>query len=234
MVWHVRFQIEKRSCGSEVIVSQSWKSSKKWMCESGWVMWRWCTLNTATIRKQLLGEYHHNSFQLHMQRKDESFDGCRFCAPAKCTPKLRQIVHREGECDARLPFHQFFDSSCTKLNKGQWHHFECAQEERAAFFYAFIKSEQKKVAKLHVLEAPKNSLVGSVARLPFHQFFDSSCTKLNKGQWHHFECAQEERAAFLYAFIKSEQKKSGKIACFGGTQKQPCGLCCATPVSSVL
>jgi hypothetical protein len=72
------------------------------------------------------------------------------------------------------------------------------------------------VAKLHVLEAPKNSLVGSVVRLPFRQFFDSSRTKLNKCQWHHFECAQEERAAFLYKFMKAEQKKSGNIACFGG------------------
>jgi hypothetical protein len=63
------------------------------------------------------------------------------------------------------------------------------------------------VAKLHVLEAPKNSLVGSVVRLPFREFFDSSCTKLNKCQWHHFECAQAETAAFLCVFMKSEQKK---------------------------
>ena len=33
-----------------------------------------------------LGEHHHILFQRHMQRKDESFNGCRFCAPAKCTP----------------------------------------------------------------------------------------------------------------------------------------------------
>ena len=168
MVWQVRFHIEKRCCGSEVIASQSWKSSKKWMCESGWVMWRWCTLNPATIRKQLLGEHHHIPFQLHTQRKHESFNGCRFCAPAKCTPKVRQLVHSGGWGDARLPFREFFDSSCTKLNK---------------------------------------------------------C------QWHHFECAQEETAAFLCVFMKGEQKKSGKIACFGGAQKQPCGLCCATAVS---
>ena len=73
---------------------------------------------------------------------------------------------------------------------------------------------------------------GCDARLPFRQFFDSSRTKLNKCQWHHFECAQEERAAFLYVFMKAEQKKSGKIACFAGAQKQSCGLRCATPVSS--
>ena len=92
-------------------------------------------------------------------------------------------------------------------------------------------SYKNKVAKLHVLEAPRNSLVGSVVRLPFREFFDSSCTKLNKCQWHHFECAQEETSAFLCVFIKGEQKKSGKIAGFGGAQTQPCGLCCATPVS---
>ena len=138
------------------------------MCESGWVMWRWCTLNPATIRKQLLGEHHHIPFQLYTQRKHESFNGCRICAPAKCTPKVRQLVHSGGWGDARLPFREFFDSSCTKLNK---------------------------------------------------------C------QWHHSECAQEETAAFLCVFMKGEQKKSGKIACFGGAQKQPCGLCCAKPVS---
>ena len=26
-----------------------------------------------------------------MQRKDESFNDCRFCAPAKCTPKSAKI-----------------------------------------------------------------------------------------------------------------------------------------------
>jgi hypothetical protein len=78
MVWQVRFHIEKKCCGSEVIASQSWKSSKKWMCESGWVMWRWCTLNPATKCMQLLGEHHCITFQLHMQKKDESFNACRF------------------------------------------------------------------------------------------------------------------------------------------------------------
>jgi len=110
MVWQVRFHIEKRCCGSEVIASQSWKSSKKWMCESGWVMRRWCTLNPATKRKQLLGEHHYITFQLHMQRKHESFNGCRFCAPAKCTQKSAKIVHSGGWGDARLPFREFFDS----------------------------------------------------------------------------------------------------------------------------
>jgi hypothetical protein len=78
MVWHVRFQIEKRCCGSEVIASQSWKSCKKWMCESGWVMWRWCTLNPALKYMQLLGDHHCITFQLHMQKKDERFNACRF------------------------------------------------------------------------------------------------------------------------------------------------------------
>ena len=72
------------------------------------------------------------------------------------------------------------------------------------------------------------------ARLPFRQFFDSSHTKLIKCQCHHLECAQEQRAAFLWVFIEGKQNKSGKIACFGGAQKQPCGLCCTTAVSWVL
>jgi hypothetical protein len=69
--------------------------------------------------------------------------------------------------------------------------------------------------------------MGSVVRLPFREFFDFSRTKLIKCQWHHLESAQEETAAFLYVFMKGEQNKSGEIACFGGAQKQPCGLCCA-------
>jgi hypothetical protein len=35
-----------------------------------------------------------------------------------------------------------------------------------------LKSNKKKVAKLHVFRAPKNSHVADVARLPFGQFFD--------------------------------------------------------------
>ena len=82
------------------------------MCESGWVMRRWCTLNPATKRKQLLGEHHHLPYQLNMQRKHESFNGCRFCAPAKCTPKVRQIVHSGGWCALEVPLVEFVDSAC--------------------------------------------------------------------------------------------------------------------------
>jgi hypothetical protein len=35
MVWEMRFQIEKKCCGREVVASQSWKSYKKWMLGGG-------------------------------------------------------------------------------------------------------------------------------------------------------------------------------------------------------
>jgi len=50
------------------------------------VMCMCCAPNSATTCMQLRGEHHCNSFQLHMQRKDGRFNGCRFWAPGKCTP----------------------------------------------------------------------------------------------------------------------------------------------------
>ena len=63
---------------------------------------------------------------------------------------------------ALLAIRQYFDSRPTNLIECQQHHVECAGEERTAFLCVFIKIEQKKVAKLHVFEAPKNGHVGDV------------------------------------------------------------------------
>jgi hypothetical protein len=41
-----------------------------------------------------------------------------------------------------------------------------------------LKSNKKKVAKLHVFRAPKNSHVADVARLPFGQFVYSTRTNV--------------------------------------------------------
>ena len=45
---------------------------------------------------QLLGEHHCITFQLGMQRKDESFNACHFSPPAKCTPTVSQNFHSGG------------------------------------------------------------------------------------------------------------------------------------------
>ena len=97
-----------------------------------------------------------------------------------------------------------------------------------------LKSNKKKVAKLHVFRAPKNSHVADVARLPFRQFVYSTRTNVLLSDNHHVHCAREEITAFHYVFIEIEQKESGEIACFSGAQKQPCGRCCATAVRAIL
>ena len=65
----MRFQIEKRCCGSEVIASQSWKSYKKWMLGGGRCDVEVVRPKPATKCMQLLGEHHCITFQLHMQKK---------------------------------------------------------------------------------------------------------------------------------------------------------------------
>ena len=51
---------------------------------------------SCTKCMQLLGEHYCITFQLHMQRKDESLKACRFWAPAKCTPTGSQKFHSGG------------------------------------------------------------------------------------------------------------------------------------------
>jgi hypothetical protein len=87
------------------------------------------------------------------------------------------------------------------------------KREHALLLY-LLKSNKKKVAKLHVFRAPKNSHVGDVALLAFRQYFDSSPTTFIECQQHHAERAGEERTAFLFVFIKIEQQQSRKMACF--------------------
>ena len=68
-----------------------------------------CAPNSATTWMQLRGEHHCIPFQLRMQRKDGSFNGCRFCAPGKCTPSVSPKYHcgEGGDADALRP--QFCD-----------------------------------------------------------------------------------------------------------------------------
>ena len=58
------------------------------------------------------------------------------------------------------------------------------KREHALLLYS-LKASKKKVAKLHVFRAPKNSHVGDVALLAFRQYFDSSPTNFIECQQHH-------------------------------------------------
>jgi hypothetical protein len=104
------------------------------------------------------------------------------------------------------------------------------KREHALLLY-FLKSNKKKVAKLHVFRAPKNVHVADVVRLPFGYFFDSTRTNLIEWHKHHVDCAQEERTCFAFVFIEIEQKESGEIACFSGAQKRPCLWLCGAYTS---
>jgi len=62
------------------------------------------------------------------------------------------------------------------------------RHKRKQLFVMYLwNASKRKVAKLHVLEAPKNGHVGDVARLPLPQKFDSSRTNLIECQKHHVE-----------------------------------------------
>ena len=60
------------------------------------MLWKWRAPNPATKCMQLLCEHHCITFQLHIQRKDESFKACRFGAPAECTLTVSQNFHSGG------------------------------------------------------------------------------------------------------------------------------------------
>ena len=96
------------------------------------------------------------------------------------------------------------------------------KREHALLLY-LLKSNKKKVEKLHVFRAPKNVHVADVVRLPFGYFFDSTRTNLIEWHKHHVDCAQEERTCFAFVFIEIKQKESGKIACFSGAQNSHVG-----------
>jgi hypothetical protein len=82
----------------------------------GGVMWKCCAPNPAKKCMQLLGEHHCITFQLRMQRKDESFNACRFRAPAKCTPTVSQNFHSGGGCDVEVLRPQ----SCKEMHATAW------------------------------------------------------------------------------------------------------------------
>ena len=79
-------------------------------------MWKCCAPNPAKKCMQLLGEHQCITFQLRMQRKDESFNACRFRAPAKCTPTVSQNFHSGGGCDVEVLRPQ----SCKEMHATAW------------------------------------------------------------------------------------------------------------------
>ena len=74
------------------------------------------TAECATKCMRLLGEHHCITFQLHIQRKDESYKACRFWAPAECTLTVSRNFHSGGGCDVEVVRPQF----CNKMHATAW------------------------------------------------------------------------------------------------------------------
>jgi len=90
------FRLKKGAVVRKLLHHKVGKVPKNGWWGGGGVMWKWCAPNSATKCMQLLGEHHCITFQLHMQRKDESFKACRFGAPAECTLTVSQNFHSGG------------------------------------------------------------------------------------------------------------------------------------------
>jgi hypothetical protein len=58
---------------------------------------------------QLLGDHHCITFQLHMPKKDERYNACRFWAPAKCTQQSAKNF-KVGGCAVDVSLVEFVDS----------------------------------------------------------------------------------------------------------------------------
>jgi hypothetical protein len=73
----------------------------------------------------------------------------------------------------------------------------------AVIFCYILTPIKKKVAKLHVLEAPKTGHEGDVAQPSLPQKLHSSRTNLIERQRHHMKRAPAERTAFRFVFMKT-------------------------------
>ena len=90
------FRLKKGAVVRKLLHHKVGKVPKNGWWGGGGVMWKWCAPNSATKCMRLLGEHHCITFQLHIQRKDESFKACRFWAPAECTLTVSQNFHSGG------------------------------------------------------------------------------------------------------------------------------------------
>ena len=104
------FRLKKSAVVRKLLHHKVGKVPKNGWWGGGGVMWKWCAPNSATKCMRLLGEHHCITFQLHMQRKDESFKACRFWAPAECTLTVSQNFHSWG--GVRLNLVRLKKSAC--------------------------------------------------------------------------------------------------------------------------
>ena len=110
------FRLKKGAVVRKLLHHKVGKVPKNGWWGGGGVMWKWCAPNSPTKCMKLLGEHHCITFQLHMQRKDESFKACRFWAPAECTPTVSRNFHSGGGCDVEVVRPQF----CNKMHETAW------------------------------------------------------------------------------------------------------------------
>ncbi len=139
----MRFQIEKRCCGSEVIASQSWKSYKKWMLGGG-------RCDVEVVRPQTRNKMNATAWWVSLQpiltshaKKRWKFRRLPFLCTRQVHPQISQKFHSGGGCPLEVGLDEFFDSSRTNVLLSHKHHVDCAQAERTAFHYVFVEIEQK-------------------------------------------------------------------------------------------
>jgi hypothetical protein len=110
------FRLKKDVVVRKLLHHKVGKVPKNGWWGGGGVLQKWCAPNPATKCMQLLGEHHCITFQLDMQRKDESFNSCRFFAPAKCTPTVSRNFHSGAVCAPEVARPQ----SCNKMHATAW------------------------------------------------------------------------------------------------------------------
>ena len=176
-------------------------------------------------------------FELYWWINAEVHAYCRFWLRAEGASQsvTRSIQNVRFAHVAQLALVEFFDLKLANYIERS----SLVQEWRRRFgFFAFHlhskKSPAWQVPNMAVFQSLENAHFGAAFHAVFRDDFTDLPETSRKGQHRHFQCAREDGTAFHCVFIKIEQKKSGKIACFGGAQNRPCGRCCATAVSSFL
>jgi hypothetical protein len=124
------FRLKKGVVVRKLLHRKVGKVPKNGWWGGGGVMWKCCAPNPAKKCTQLLGEHHGITFQLHMQRKDESFNACRFWAPAMCTHTVTQKFHSGAVCALEVLHPQ----SCKEMHatawRASWHHISTSHAKK--------------------------------------------------------------------------------------------------------
>ena len=128
------FQIEKRCCGSEVIASQSWKSSKKWM------LWRW-RCDVEVVRPQSCNNMHATAWRASLHhistshaKKRSRFQRLPLLSSRQVHPTVSQKFHSRAVCALQVVRPQ----SCNNMHATAWqaslHHISTSHAKKRSRF----------------------------------------------------------------------------------------------------